>query len=451
MKNEKTNLILPRIVIFSYSLLALALSAFIALSPIWGVWIAVSLMLGIWTKDNDRQFLIAILVLMIFGPIGRLLAPGTIFGSFWAFDFLVGFGLIMRINRYWPMRLNRDAINRVSTPLFFIIFSFIGLLGSLLVFPWLTVIKGALYTARWLIYYLIIKGIKGENDIKGIEEIKRILLIVASVLAILGFFQLLLLPTISQNLVREFAFDPHINRLFSSWFDPNYLGGFLVLALLLGLEGKRIDRIKGAKGILIGVIGGAVLLTFSRSSYLALSVGLLIYLIFKSPRLIGIIIVIALIIILFVSPVRQRVVGAISLDITARARLNSWNQAWQIIKVNPIVGVGYNLYGEARQSVSLRSKIYNMPYEPAAAGSDSSLLTIWATAGIGGLLVYLLLFWRIWRFGSSVEKSAIAALFVHSLFVNSLLLPPFMIVFWLIHRNSKFQAPNTKQLPIPKF
>jgi len=445
MLTSKSETIVTNFKLLGYILLALGISALVAFSPIWGAWIAVSLILAIWTKDNDQRFLSAILLLMIFGPVGRFLSPGSIIGSLWAFDFLIGFGLMFRINRFWPIRIGRDTPWRVSTsppPIFFIIFSLIGLIGSSFVFPLAVVLKGSLYTARWLAYYLVIRGVEDKEDKEEKAKNYNLILLIAVILAILGFIQLWLLPSISQNLVHQFAFDPHVGRLFVTWFDPNYLGGFLVIALLLSLEEKGRKGVKGIKGILIGI---AIILTFSRSSYLALIIGILVYFSFKSPKLIGILVVIVLAITSFVTPVRERVIGAISLDITARQRLESWNEAWQIIQVNPVVGVGYNLYGPARQSVGLRYKAYNMPYNPAQAGSDSSLLTIWATSGIGGLLVYLLLFWKIWSAGSVAEKSAVSALFVHSLFVNSLLLPPFMIVIWLmINQKSNLKSQNYK-------
>lgn len=445
MSTNKSDTIVTNYKLLGYILLGGLSFLFIIYSSIWGMWITISLILAIWTKDKDQSFLLAILILMIFGPVGRFLSPGTIVGSLWAFDFLIGFGLMFRIKRFWPIGHGRDAstrISMISLPMYFVIFSIIGLIGSSFVFPLIVVLKGALYTVRWLAYCLVIRGIEGKEEKEEKDRKQNIILIVASVLATLGFLQLWLLPSISQNLVHQFAFDSHVGRLFATWFDPNFLGGFLVVALLLSLGEKPFDLVrsrsplvaqgKGLKGMLIGIIGVAILLTFSRSSYLALVMGILVYFGFKSPKLIGILVAIVLAITSFVTPVRQRVVGAISLDITARQRLESWSEAWQIIKVNPVVGVGYNLYGQAREEVGFRYKNFNMPYNPAQAGADSSLLTIWATAGIGGLLVYLLLFWKIWRFGSVAKKSAILALFVHSLFVNSLLLPPMMIVFWLI-------------------
>lgn len=372
---------------------------------------------------------------MVFGPIGRLLAPGTVWGSLWAFDFLIFFGLLIRIHRTLPIYFGRDILRRVSTPGYFVIFSLVGLIGSFFVFPWPTVLKGGLYTIRWLAYYLVTKVMRKRKDIKGE------LLIIGAILAVLGFLQLWLLPDISPDLVRRFAFDPHVGRLFSTWFDPNYLGGFLVLALLLNL-GKKGEI--GKKGIIGGLILIGIVLTFSRSSWLALLVGLLVYFAFKSPKVILAVVSLALMAILLISPVRERAQGALDLDITARQRILNWQNAWQIIKSNPIVGVGYNLYEEAGAAIGQRFKKENMPYLPAAHGSDSSLLTIWATAGLGGLLVYLLLFWQIFKLGTLAEKSALSALLIHSLFVNSLLLPPFMIVFWLILNNLKCQISNVK-------
>jgi len=85
--------------------------------------------------------------------------------------------------------------------------------------------------------------------------------------------------------------------------------------------------------------------------------------------------------------------------------------------------------------------------EHSASGSDSSLLTIWVTTGLVGLLAYAWLLialireaWRTWRdktiprlwqgFGVGLV-GAWAALLVHSVFINSLLYPHIMQVMWL--------------------
>ena len=76
------------------------------------------------------------------------------------------------------------------------------------------------------------------------------------------------------------GWDPHIGRLLSTWFDPNFIGGFLgfilSITIALGLYYWKEKRTKLA--LVLGIIGFigliALYLTYSRSGYLTLMAGL---------------------------------------------------------------------------------------------------------------------------------------------------------------------------------
>ena len=59
---------------------------------------------------------------------------------------------------------------------------------------------------------------------------------------------------------------------------------------------------------------------------------------------------------------------------TVWARIASWKKAWEIFSDNPIIGVGFNTYRYAQKA---------SPESHAGAGSDSSILLVMATTGIG--------------------------------------------------------------------
>ncbi|MGA1047546.1 MAG: hypothetical protein ACO3UU_06025, partial [Minisyncoccia bacterium] len=56
----------------------------------------------------------------------------------------------------------------------------------------------------------------------------------AIILSILGFIQLILFPDFS--FMAQYGWDPHQGRLLSTWYDPNFLGGFLGLAAIIILS-----------------------------------------------------------------------------------------------------------------------------------------------------------------------------------------------------------------------
>lgn len=87
---------------------------------------------------------------------------------------------------------------------------------------------------------------------------RNTILIASLVLAGLGFFQLLVLPSLppqgdsffSQIFLRYSGggWDPHQFRLFSTWLDPNFLGMFFVMALGLILGELSSIRVRPLRG-----------------------------------------------------------------------------------------------------------------------------------------------------------------------------------------------------------
>jgi len=116
-------------------------------------------------------------------------------------------------------------------------------------------------------------------------------------------------------------------------------------------------------------------------------------------------------------------------DPTANLRIQSWLQTLELAKKYPVMGVGYNAYRYRAADEGIVDENYF-----SAGGSDSTLLTILVTTGGIGLLMFLYFFGNLWirnflAYRRTQEPlflglvSGLCALFVHSLFVNSLLFP----------------------------
>ncbi len=280
-----------------------------------------------------------------------------------------------------------------------------------------------------------------------------------ALICLLGFLQLKFFPSFLELGLYLEGWDPHIGRLLSTWFDPNFIGGYLAfmlgLTIALGLyfrhkRNKKWFLIFGAISA-VGLI--ALYFTFSRSGYLALIVTLGLLALFRSRKLLLAGILIAFLVFTFSPRVQERtteawdsgraLIGLDSqkpLDPTAELRVWSWRFAWEMIQDHPWVGVGYSRY-----AYEINERGHGLLSDHASGGSDSSLLTIWATSGVFGLLSYLSIGFvaaatgirRMFRkndFKSYLNAGLVAGfggMMIHSVFVNSLLFP-LMMVYLLI-------------------
>ncbi len=305
--------------------------------------------------------------------------------------------------------------------------------------------NGALYFLRWL-EYLTLFWI-GQDYFRTHQRALRYLgglVGMGVILALLGFVQLKLFPDFSFMVPQ--GWDPHVGRLLSTWFDPNFLGGLFVLltAIALGVATSMPLRLARWWWVAAGIMTLAWGLTYSRSAYVGFVIAVGIVLLVRSRTLLFIGILAMIGAVLFVPRIQQRVIGIRSVDETAQLRLVSYRNALTVIRDHPLIGVGYNLY----KYVQVEYNFLQKTAEHSASGSDSSLLTIWVTTGTIGLLVYLWLLvatftelWKTWR-DNSLPKiwqgfglgalAGLVGLFAHSQFVNGWQYPHLMEIIWLV-------------------
>ena len=182
----------------------------------------------------------------------------------------------------------------------------------------------------------------------------------------------------------------------------------------------------------------AILLTFSRSSYLAFFCALAVIGLLKSLKITSIIALIFFLSFIFIPQARERVVGAITFDETAKARIESWQKALLVFKDLFWVGVGFNTYRYSQASYGFFENDQDFGGH-SGAGSDSSLLLVAATTGVFGLGAFMWILISIYTtVAKSSKRSFIAlgtlasfiGLLIHAQFVNSLFFPQIMLLFW---------------------
>lgn len=239
--------------------------------------------------------------------------------------------------------------------------------------------------------------------------VRLMLLSVAVFLVGIGIVQLLFLPSLpplSETLVSKLlltysggGWDPHEFRMFATWLDPNFLGGFFAIAIALVLPViVSKDRIKNLYTvryisffILLVVLSASIALTKSRASIVAVfgAVTVLVAIMaskykpsYMHARFLIPVASIAVLGILAVPGLAERFMASPEYDPTFALRVESWMQAVGHIEQYPWFGVGYNAYG-AEQVASGNVTVTDIRSISAA---DNAMLTFFATTGIWGVV-----------------------------------------------------------------
>lgn len=307
------------------------------------------------------------------------------------------------------------------------------------------ILGAAFYGVRWAGFYFLSVIVWNQTSVEKRTTL-RMLFAFTLLLCIAGFIQLAILPDFTD--MEALGWDPHRSRLLSTWYDPNFVGGFLAFMLPLVL-GVAWDDKKHRKLLLplAFIVLLALTLTLSRSAYLALMAGLFVFGLFRSVKLLAGLTVVLMLMIAVLPPVQDRFLSLVDNvesffvddytlpDASARLRFASWDEAWQLFLEEPLIGQGYNRYKYAALELGTLKDLEIH----SASGGDSSLLNILAMTGILGFLpfftIYLLLAKQAWHTRKTGYGlgflSALCGLFIHSIFVNSLLFPLFMVPFWI--------------------
>lgn len=355
------------------------------------------------------------------GFVTRLVLPGTVISRVNLIDLAVGAVVVVALLRHW----RHLALSRWLAAWLALVA--LSAFWGAARFGWS--LEALLFIVRVSTYGLFF-GVAARWSVLWRQ---RWLAWLGGLIAVIGLLQLLIWPTIPISMIATHGFDPHTGRLFALWFDPNVTAAILMLTavatwgmIFKGITWRQPWLYLGLLQLL------AILLTDSRSGWLALAVAF-VYLISCLNRRWLLLLGAALIILPIVSTsVAHRLAGLVAIDDTAVARLTSWRAGWSVIQESPILGVGYNYYRPA----AVASGALNLHYGQinlAANGTDSTLLTIWATTGLIGLGLFLMAVIGLgWHRRDYVSRAALLGILVNSLFINSLLLGPVWFLLALI-------------------
>lgn len=343
------------------------------------------------------------------------------------------------------------------------------------------ILVSSLYTIRWVmfasLYFVII------DILKKIEEIKfllKLFYLMGIAIGILGAVQYLFFNNfiILSQVIAGGGWDPHTDRMISTFLDPNFLGGyFMFLSAITFSIFTRKKEYKITQILLnpyfIGFIffSACLLLTLSRASLLSylIVIGIIILSGIKKRKYFMIFLCISAMLI-FTTPslikkhttadqisIENPLHENIQIDSSAYTRISSWENAWGIISKNVsnfVFGIGNNTYAFERGS----------SIKQGTTGAVNSFLFIWLTTGLIGLIIYIALLSRIYKSCSSIMKNPIhspnlksyaygykmglVGLVIHSQFIDTLTYPQIMETMWiffgLIYAYKIFEARRFK-------
>lgn len=271
------------------------------------------------------------------------------------------------------------------------------------------------YTIRWALYLALGWVVFSTDNTK----VLRILEISGISLATLGLIQFIFLPDL--RFLESAGWDPHYFRAVSTFLDPNFLGAYLVLTLLVLTRKKYF----------FALVYITLLLTFSRSSYSMFLISFLTFSFLNRSKKLMILTIIlfgGLMLGFYIYTLLITNPHGIDRKASASYRLGTWQQGLSVFEKSPVLGVGFNSYRYAIKEYKLGdTQFLNVR---GSTTNDFSLLYVLATTGIVGLITFVFFLFSVFYKGSILIRSVLAGLLVHSIFNNSLFYP--FILIWIM-------------------
>ncbi len=365
------------------------------------------------TKSKIQDAL-TLLTLAIF-PLGQL--PGVLMQNILAtgfrihlLDVLALSLLISYLDRNSLVKLKKMLLPTVAVLVFSSLLSLAtGFFGF----------EGMMYLVRLLVYLSLFVVFPKRN-------LATPLLLTSIVLACFGWLQYFVFADLTA--LKYFGWDDHYFRMVSTFLDPAFFGVLMVLFTLLSIE--RFIKTRSAVFVATSLFLLTTLaFTYSRASFLAFALGVIILLWRRQKLLIlGFIAFLVLIVnLLPVSPGGEGVNLARTNSIYQK--IDNYRESAQIIGLSPVFGVGFNNVCTAKNERGFVSGVNS------CHGLDNSVLFTLATTGVVGLAIISLFIAKtmksaILASSRGLITSSMSAVLLHSMFSNTAYYP--WVLFYLV-------------------
>lgn len=386
-----------------------------------------------------------------------------------AFEILVIIALML-----WKLKMvSKEEVKIAPTPLNFPVLAFMVICTLSLLWsdsPMVSILELPLFLAGPILYFIIVNNIKSKHQV---NRLLTSLLIISSILGIYGIFQY-------QGI--DFSFwEGNIARqqVFGLFGNVNFFAEYLIIPLTLAISlffscRNRTYKILLLVGIL--AMGGSLILTFTRGSYLAIGVSaifmFILYLVSRGKGFIKeykkififILVLVILLTFLFVLPnplnkpgtaiskIKERIsISQFAQDFALRRRIATWKFTIMMIKDHPLLGSGIGTF--KYNSLAYQAEFFNQennrslyPYG-VADKAHNEYLQLWAELGIVGLAIFIWLIFNYFNYAIKLLKKikdnyyqgiviglmgAVVAVLIDGIVGFPLHLPATLVLFWLV-------------------
>lgn len=330
---------------------------------------------------------------------------GQVFHSFYFADILVG------VIALYTLITDKSIFAAKGKFLTFLMIGSFSLLFSLNFLELPELLAGVLYFIRLTAYILLYFFVKSKYKTREAKEtLVKGLIVVTFVVSIFGFIQYFFIPDLRA--LKVFGWDDHYFRLVSTFFDPTFTGIILLIGLILATK-KYLEE-KKKSYFLIGILELiAILLTYSRSTYLALVVSFVYFFAITRKKVLFIFPVLLLASIPFLPRPSSE---GVKLERTYSIfqKFDDYKRGAEIYKISPVAGIGYDNLCKLKENYFSETNVSSH----SCSGLDNSLLVVIATTGIIGLIFLMHVVSQIKI--NSLFAVVFVAVLTHSMFANTL-------------------------------
>ncbi len=245
-------------------------------------------------------------------------------------------------------------------------------------------LRGAWKWSKYLALFLMVRNLFKET--KAVKLAAHFFLASMALVSLNGLWQM----WSGLDLVHGYAVDipGRLVRMRSSFGSPNDLAAFYLVALPLAFQMWLNEKHWSLRSVLLAGLAAVffmcLVLTFSRSAFLALCAALFIFLMGEGRKKVILICVVFLAIFLgFSGLLRENFVTSLNpKDITVGERLHTWGRSLELIKEKPLLGHGANTY--------YRELAAHAPAGEEYRGyAHNFILQLWSDVGLAGLGLFL--------------------------------------------------------------
>jgi len=373
-----------------------------------------------------KYTLILLILLFPFGQLTKIpLFGGS--GSLYLHDLLIMFYILVNSRKTFGEEFLKNLIHQKALT-GFILSCVLSLILALSTLPTNEILISFLYLLRFIAYILFIYILRHDEKLSN-YNFKPYLIASIILNLILGFGQYFIFPSLEPLFAA--GWDRHLDRLVGTWLDSGFTGLILVLQLIYLID----NYIKNNNGknlflaalILLSLI--AILLTYSRSSYLALIAALGMYAALKKIKKVIFLFIFLLIIGMLFLPRTFGEGTNLLRTSTISSRLGSWQQGIDLFLQKPVFGHGFNTLRYVKRDQNLEGEKWGVSH--AAAGIENSFIFLLATTGIMGTAFFGWWFWNVLNLNrkNAFFMSSIMAIAMHGMFANSWFYP--WVILWM--------------------